>query len=69
MKTKILIALISFFVFSSCHKSKNTNCSETNLKCNEIMCIAFWSYFDFKLIDKTSGQDFVIWIKPQLYHF
>jgi len=68
MKYIFLSAIISVFVLSSsCKKSKTEtgSCSEPQLDCSTILCIAHWNNFDFKLSDKASGTDLVFGSNPR----
>lgn len=62
MRVALLVIFSSLF-FSSCRKAKT--CEGPNLDCQGIMCIAYWSYFDFRLIDKVSGEDLVFSTNPR----
>ena len=57
----ILLAFVSL-VFS-CNKSRN-QCVGADLDCSTIRCIAYWEYFTFRLIDKTTGADLVFGANP-----
>ena len=66
MKYIFLSAIISVFLLSpSCKKSKTANCSEPDLDCSSVLCIAHWNYFEFKLTDKKSGTDLVFGSNPR----
>lgn len=34
--------------------------------CAAVVCIAYWSHFNFSLVDKTTGKDFVFGSNPTL---
>jgi hypothetical protein len=50
-------------LFSSCRKAKT--CEGPNMDCKNVLCIAYWYYFDFRLIDKISGEDLVFSANPR----
>lgn len=52
-----LILLATASLLFSCNKAKN--CEDYKKDCSNIRCIAFLSYFDFKLVDKTTNEDLV----------
>ena len=58
-----LVVFCSVLLFSSCRKAKN--CEEPRLDCQAILCIVYWSYFDFRLIDKVTGEDLVFSTNPR----
>ena len=62
MRTTLILVFFVVLVFS-CKKSRN--CDGPNLDCSNIRCAAFWSYFDFKLTDKTTGADLVFGNNPR----
>lgn len=49
--------------FLSCEKEET--CKDLNLDCSNISCFAFWSYFEFKLVDKTTGSDLIFGTNPR----
>lgn len=59
----VFVVIFSILLFSSCRKAKT--CEEPKLDCSAVLCIAYWSYFDFRLIDKVSGQDLVFSTNPR----
>jgi hypothetical protein len=59
----VIAVFVSTLLFFSCRKANN--CEEPKLDCSGIRCIAFWSYFDFKLIDKSTGEDLVFGASPR----
>jgi len=60
---KVLAAAVIILISFACHKSKN--CEGPDLDCSSIRCIAHWYYFDFKLVDKTTGVDIVFGSNPK----
>ena len=56
----ILLAFVSLVL--SCNKSKN--CEEPHLNCSRT-CFAYWEYFTFRLMDKTTGADLVFGANPK----
>ncbi|MGH2553890.1 MAG: hypothetical protein ACRDEB_09240, partial [Chitinophagaceae bacterium] len=59
----VFVVIFSSLLFSSCRKAKT--CEGPNLDCKAILCIAYWSYFEFRLIDKASGEDLVFSANPR----
>ena len=59
----VWVAMFSILLFSTCRKTKT--CEGPDLDCQGIQCIVFWSYFDFRLIDKVSGEDLVFSTNPR----
>jgi hypothetical protein len=59
----LIFLFTCFLLFSSCKRSKT--CDEPKPDCSAIQCIAFWSYFDFRLIDRTNGEDLVFGTNPR----
>ena len=59
----VLVVIFSILFFSTCRKAKT--CEEPRLDCQAIQCIAYWSYFDFRLIDRVSGEDLVFSTNPR----
>ena len=60
------ILLITFLIstlFLSCDKSED--CDDIKEDCSTIRCIAFWAYFDFKLVDKLTGIDLISGSNPR----
>ena len=62
MRTAIIMV---FFVALGVSCKKSNNCDGPNRNCSGIMCVAFWSYFDFRLTDKTTGADLVFANNPR----
>ena len=62
MKKLILILSVSF-LFLTCNKK--SVCDEPNLDCSSIRCIAHFDYFEFRLMDKTTGKDLVFSNDPK----
>lgn len=62
MRTAISAILIVFIL--SCNK-QSKNCEGPNLDCSTIRCVAFLSYFEFKLTDKSTGQDLIFGSNPR----
>lgn len=61
---RILFVAISIIMFfSSCRKTKT--CEGPDLDCKTVLCFAYWNYFDFRLIDKISGEDLVFSANPR----
>jgi hypothetical protein len=61
MKTSLI--LVFFFALGiSCKRSGN--CDELHLDCSSRECVAYWEYFRFRLIDKTTGADLVFGANP-----
>ena len=55
---KIIYVLLAFFLFSfSCERTES--CEDPKLDCANIRCFAFWSYFEFRIVDKSTGADLV----------
>ena len=54
---KLLLPGIALLLFS-CKKNKETgyNCNYLPA-CASVQCIAFWSYFNFTIVDKTTGNN------------
>lgn len=62
MRSLLLSLLISLLIFSC----KKANQSEDSKKdCSTIRCIAFLSHFEFRLVDKTNGNDLVFGTNPR----
>ena len=59
----VFVAIFSTLLFSACKKTKN--CEGPDLDCSAIQCIVYWSYFDFRLIDKVTGEDLVFSVNPR----
>lgn len=59
----VIAVLVSTLLFFSCRKAKS--CEEPKLDCSGIRCFVFWSYFDFRLVDKSTGQDLVFGANPR----
>jgi len=62
MRTTLVMVLFVALVIS-CRKSGN--CDELHLDCSSRECIAYWEYFTFRLIDKTTGADLVFGTNPK----
>ena len=62
MRTTLILVL---FVALGVSCKKSNNCGGSTRDCSGIMCIAFWSYFEFKLTDKTTGADLVFGPNPK----
>jgi hypothetical protein len=61
---RIVFVILVFVAFTiSCKKSKN--CEEAQPNCAAVECFAHWDYFDFKLVDKTTGADLVFGANPR----
>lgn len=58
-----LFTLLLVFSILSCEK--NETCHEPKMKCDNIRCFAFLSHFDFKIVDKTNGNDLVFGTNPR----
>jgi len=61
---RIALTLLLFVSLGIACKKSN-NCEGSNRDCSDTMCIAFWSYFEFKLTDKTTGADLVFGPNPK----
>jgi hypothetical protein len=59
----VIAVFVSTLLFFSCRKAKN--CEEPKLDCSGIRCFAFWSYFDFRLVDRSTGGDLVFGANPR----
>ena len=59
----LLKAFLISILFLSCDKSET--CNDFKEDCSTIRCFAFWSYFDFKLVDKVTGADLVSGSNPR----
>ena len=59
----VRVVIFSILLFTSCRKAKT--CEEPRLDCQGIQCIVYWYYFDFRLIDKVSGEDLVFSTNPR----
>ena len=57
-------SVIFIVIIFSCNKTSK-NCEGPTLDCSSIRCIAFHSYFEFKLSDKTTGEDLVFSNNPR----
>ncbi|HEX3167060.1 MAG TPA: hypothetical protein VHQ93_12420 [Chitinophagaceae bacterium] len=62
MRTTLIMVLFVALVIS-CRKSGN--CDELYLDCSSRECIAYWEYFTFRLMDKTTGADLVFGATPK----
>jgi len=62
---RLIIAFVVLFAFASCKKSGNSNCQDGPGCGANIECVAFWSYFEFRLTDKNTGQDLVFGNNPR----
>ncbi len=60
---KFILILTASVSFLSCEREKN--CEDPNLDCSNIRCFAFLSHFDFKVVDKTNGNDLVFGSNPR----
>jgi hypothetical protein len=68
MKKYVLLLLAAAMTFSSCKKSKDQNngpCGTPLPECGDIMCIAYWYNFDFRVVDKATGADLVFGANPR----
>lgn len=62
----VLVMMVFAAVGFSCKKSKtNNDCDRLAPDCSLFECIAHWDNFNFKLIDKTTGQDLVFGPNPR----
>ena len=41
------------------------NCEGPNLDCSNIRCLAHFDFFDFRVVDKTTGEDLVFGPSPR----
>ncbi|HEX7902526.1 MAG TPA: hypothetical protein VF487_01515 [Chitinophagaceae bacterium] len=64
MKSFISVVIISMLAFS-CKKLKVNNCTEPELDCSHISCFIYNSYFQFNVVDKTTGIDLVFGNNPR----
>lgn len=62
---KILFLLSISVLAVCCKKSNNTQCGEPELDCTYIRCLLYNYYFDFRLVDKTTGADLVFRESPR----
>ncbi len=67
-----ILTLIFTLLFYSCEKSAteettltSQSCKEPELDCTNIKCFAYYTYFDFRLVDKTTGADLVFGSDPR----
>ena len=67
MRLKNILLILFAALFFSCKKNKDVayNCPN-NLKCGNIQCIAFWSNFNFTIIDKATGNDLIFGNNPSI---
>ena len=66
MKSYVIAILLAISVFfASCKKSSKANCDGPDLNCTGVNCIMFWSHMDFKLVDKTTGEDLLFSTSPR----
>jgi hypothetical protein len=49
----------------SCKKSTNNGCSDVDLNCAGINCLIFNEHFDFRIVDKNTGEDLVFGPSPR----
>ena len=62
---RIVLILLAFVpLIFSCNKSTN-HCDELHLDCSSMQCVAYWKYFNFRLIDKITGVDLVFGANPK----
>lgn len=64
---RFLISILGFtFLLFSCQKQDENkfDCGQTPACAYE--CIAFWSYFNFTIVDKNTGQDLLFGSNPTL---
>ena len=59
----ILTLILITVLFFSCNKSEN--CEDSKKDCSNVRCIGYFSYFDFILVDKTTGKDLVFGTNPR----
>ena len=64
MRTFFLVLILSGLSLS-CKKTKSSACPEPVLNCAGVNCILYNYYFDFRLIDKTTGADLVFGSNPR----
>jgi hypothetical protein len=62
MKPFLLTIVISFTLLSC---EKPDPCDDPKIDCSNIRCFAFWSYFEFKLVDRITGADLVFGTNPK----
>ncbi len=66
MRSHLLLTILSVLLFSSsCRKSKASQCNEPELDCKGILCFVHINYFEFKLVDKVSGEDLIFNLNPR----
>ncbi|MFT3846160.1 MAG: hypothetical protein QM725_13980 [Lacibacter sp.] len=59
------VVLLSMLIFSCQKQEENKfDCGATPA-CN-VQCIAFWSYFNFSIVDKNTGEDLLFGNNPTL---
>ncbi len=67
---RIVFSLSVFcLLFFSCEKQPENryDCGPSSASvCPDILCIAYWSYFNFSIVDKTTGADLVFGSNPTL---
>lgn len=63
--SKIIFAALLFSLLGGCKKSNDADCSPAEPDCTGFACLVHWYYFDFKLVDKTNGQDLLFGPSPR----
>jgi hypothetical protein len=67
MKKTLLIIGISLSLFLSCSKTPESgfNCRDTDAR-TDVVCITFWTYFNFTIVDEKTGADLLFGNNPTL---
>ena len=61
---RFIFVICALMAFASCKKPANSPCQEGKCDSN-IECVAFWYRFEFRLIDKSTGEDLVFGNNPR----
>lgn len=61
---RFILVFFVLIILASCKKSANSNCDDVECK-SVVQCLVFWSYFEFRLTDKHTGEDLVFGNNPR----
>jgi hypothetical protein len=67
MKHTLLIILSSLSLFVSCKKKSEQGYQcKNDLVCPAVVCVAYWSYLNFTIVDQVTGRDLLFGSNPTL---
>ncbi len=64
MKKAILLIFLPLWIVS-CQKSASDPCEGPDPDCSGVRCLAHFDYFEFRLLDKLTGEDLVYSANPK----